>query len=274
MLDSFLVVLEDKTDALIPYAVSAAKALKAHATAVFPRRDAAMLEDGSLEARVEAAAGAAPARKARARDALEAFAAAAKAADVAVETLLPEVWQDPARDVLPRFARAFDFAMVQQRRPGEPPARDDLTAALLAESGRPVWVVPAIQRDPAQFKRVLVAWDGGAAPARAFSEAKRIFEHAQRVEIVTVTSASTHRAVIQGGERLAARLQRGGVAGEFRRLPSEDNPAAALLSYAADVGADLLVCGGYSHSPLRESLFGGATRTLLSSMTLPMFFAH
>ncbi len=80
--------------------------------------------------------------------------------------------------------------------------------------------------------------------------------------------------MLQGGERLAARLTRAGVSARFHRLPSEEDPANALLSYAADVGADLLACGGYSHSPLRESLFGGATRTLLTSMTLPMFFAH
>jgi nucleotide-binding universal stress UspA family protein len=274
MLDSFLIALEDKSEALIPYAISVAKTLDAFPTAVWPRRDVAGLEDGSMEARLEAASGAGPARKARALDGLRAFAAAAEAADVAAETLEPEVWQDPPRDVLPRFARAFDFAMVQQREPGRAPGRDDLTAALLAESGRPVWVVPAIQREAAVFKRVVVAWDGGASAARAFSEAKRIFAHAERVDVITIAGPQTHRAVFQGGERLASRLQRAGVAADYRRLPSDEDPANALLSYAADIGADLMVSGGYSHSPLRESLFGGATRTLLTSMTLPMFFAH
>ncbi len=80
--------------------------------------------------------------------------------------------------------------------------------------------------------------------------------------------------MVEGGERLARRIARAGVAAEFRRLPSDEDPANALLSYAADVGADLMVCGGYSHSRLRETLFGGATRTFLTSMTLPIFFAH
>jgi nucleotide-binding universal stress UspA family protein len=274
MLDSFLVVLEEKADALIPYAISAAKALEAFPTAIWPRRDSAGLEDGSLEARLEAASGAAPARAALAREGLAAFTAAADAAGVAAETLEPEPGKDPPRDLLPRYARAFDFTMVQQREPGRPPAGDDLTAALLAGSGRPVWVVPAIQREAAAFKRIVVAWDGGVTAARAFSEAKRIFAHAERVDIVTITGPQTHRAVFQGGERLAKRLQRGGLKADYRRLPSDEDPANALLSYAADMGADLMVTGGYSHSPWRESLFGGATRTLLTSMTLPMFFAH
>ena len=198
----------------------------------------------------------------------------AKAAGVDAETLFPDAGEDPLRDVLPRFARAFDFVMVQQRAPGRAPARDDLAAVLLSESGRPVWVAPAIQREAAQFTRVLVAWDGGAAPARAFSEARGIVARAKHVEIVTIGGAPHARGVIQGGERLAARLNAAGVAATYRRLPSEENPASALLSYAADSSADLLVSGGYSHSPLRESLFGGTTRTLLASMTLPVFFAH
>ncbi len=255
MLDCFLAVLEDNAEALIPYAVSAAKTLKAHVTAITPRR-----------------ANGTPLTAARAN--LEAFAKAAKAAGVSADIVMPDSEEQPSRDALPRFARAFDFAIVQQREPGQAPTRDDLTAALLADSGRPVWVVPAIQRDPAVFKHVLVAWDGGAAPAEAFSEAKRVFERAGRVDVVTVASSSTNTLVLQGGERLARRLQRAGLKGEFRRLPTDEDPANALLSYAADVGADLLVCGGYSHSPLRESLFGGATRTLLTSMTLPTFFAR
>jgi nucleotide-binding universal stress UspA family protein len=70
------------------------------------------------------------------------------------------------------------------------------------------------------------------------------------------------------------RLHQGGVNAAFRRLPSEEDPANALLSYVADIGADMLVAGGYGHSRLREALFGGVTRTLLSSQTLPMFLSH
>ncbi len=270
MLDNFLVVLENDSDALIPYAISAAEALGALPTAVWPRRDA----DPSLDSRPEAGLNAASTRTARIRQTLESFALDAKAAGVEAEALYPDEGAEPSRPALPQFARAFDFAMVQQREPGRAPGRDDLTAALLAESGRPVWVVPAIQSAPVKFSRVLVAWDGGAAAAEAFCEAKPILRRAQRVEIVSVVGAAIDAAVIEGGERLAGRLARIGVAADYRRLPGNEDPANALLSYAADIDADLLVCGGYSHSRLRETLFGGATRTFLTSMTLPVFFAH
>jgi len=47
-----------------------------------------------------------------------------------------------------------------------------------------------------------------------------------------------------------------------------------LLSYAADAGADLLVMGGYGHSRLREIVLGGTTRTIMQSMTVPIFMSH
>jgi nucleotide-binding universal stress UspA family protein len=47
-----------------------------------------------------------------------------------------------------------------------------------------------------------------------------------------------------------------------------------LLNHAADMGADLLVAGGYGHSRLREAVFGGVTRDLLRQMTIPVLFSH
>jgi nucleotide-binding universal stress UspA family protein len=46
------------------------------------------------------------------------------------------------------------------------------------------------------------------------------------------------------------------------------------LSRAADLGADLIVMGAYGHSRVREMLFGGATRSVLRSMTVPVLMSH
>jgi nucleotide-binding universal stress UspA family protein len=48
----------------------------------------------------------------------------------------------------------------------------------------------------------------------------------------------------------------------------------ALLSRAADFGADLLVMGCYGHTRSRELVLGGASRTVLQAMTLPVLMAH
>ena len=54
----------------------------------------------------------------------------------------------------------------------------------------------------------------------------------------------------------------------------EGGVGESLLSLAADVQADLLVMGCYGHSRARELVLGGASRTILRSMTLPVLMAH
>lgn len=56
--------------------------------------------------------------------------------------------------------------------------------------------------------------------------------------------------------------------------PNDIGIGNALLSCAADLGADLLVMGAYGHSRVRELMLGGATRTVLASMTLPILMSH
>jgi hypothetical protein len=46
------------------------------------------------------------------------------------------------------------------------------------------------------------------------------------------------------------------------------------LQAASDLNPDLLVVGGYSHRPLQESIFGGATRSLLEHAQTPIFMMH
>jgi len=59
------------------------------------------------------------------------------------------------------------------------------------------------------------------------------------------------------------------------RHPDDPNDAGELLlSRAADLGADLLVMGCYGHSRAREFVLGGATRTVLATMTLPVLMSH
>jgi nucleotide-binding universal stress UspA family protein len=48
----------------------------------------------------------------------------------------------------------------------------------------------------------------------------------------------------------------------------------ALLSLAANLNSSLLVMGCYGTSRFREILLGGATRTVLESMTIPVLMSH
>ena len=50
--------------------------------------------------------------------------------------------------------------------------------------------------------------------------------------------------------------------------------ASVLARFALDREAEALVMGGYGHSPFREAITGGPTRTLLKEAELPLVLAH
>jgi nucleotide-binding universal stress UspA family protein len=61
---------------------------------------------------------------------------------------------------------------------------------------------------------------------------------------------------------------------DFTFAASESDVGNQLLSRATDLDIDLIVMGCYGHSRLHERVLGGATRTLLEHMTIPVFMSH
>jgi nucleotide-binding universal stress UspA family protein len=95
----------------------------------------------------------------------------------------------------------------------------------------------------------------------------------ERVEVVTVNGGTSDRN--RPADDLARHLARHGIRAEQKSISHGDiDVANTLLSYAADVSADLLVMGGYGHSRLREIVLGGTTRRILQTMTIPVLMAH
>ena len=77
------------------------------------------------------------------------------------------------------------------------------------------------------------------------------------------------------GADLAHYLASHGVKAEADHYKSKGKGVGVvLLNEAANIGADMIVVGGYGHSRLGELILGGATNTLLDSMTVPVLFAH
>ena len=148
-----------------------------------------------------------------------------------------------------------------------------MISAVLFGSGRPVFVVPYIQKGPAKLDHAVVAWDGGLAASRALAGAMPLLQKCKRVEVVTI--APKGEAVDElPGFNITRHLSRHGVKAELRQLAPTDDIGSAILSHTASTGADFLVMGGYGHSRVREFIFGGTTRQILSSMTLPVLMTH
>jgi nucleotide-binding universal stress UspA family protein len=147
---------------------------------------------------------------------------------------------------------------------------------VLLQSGRPLLLIPYAGRFDGLGRNPLIAWTETRESARAVHDALPLLEYAEKVTALTVIppSAAAVDAPPPAAE-LARHLRRHGIQATALRSVAEDIPDAdALLSYVCDVGADLLVMGGYGHSPLRERLRGGVTRSLLRHMTVPVLMSH
>jgi len=208
-----------------------------------------------------------------ANDAISRFDAAAKKAGLSAETRLLDATFGGAATRFAQISRRFDLVVVGQAQRERGPADDLLMEGALFESGRPLVVVPYIQRRGITLERVLACWDGSRTAARAIGDAMPLLERAKAVEVVIV--AEERKSEEMTGANMNAHLVRHGVAASVKRIAKGDIAIQdALLSYAADSGADFMVMGGYGHSRLREFILGGVTRGILASMTLPVLMSH
>ncbi len=174
-------------------------------------------------------------------------------------------------------ARYADVAVMT--RPSEgvgAELREEIIEGVLFHSGRPALIAPPAWSGGAIGKRVVVAWDASREATRALSEADDILEFAEAVTVLTVDAKPKmfgHGE--QPGANISAHLSRRGLPAEVRNIDSGDRSAsAAILAEATRLNADLVVMGGYAHSRLREMVFGGATRELLRTATVPILMAH
>ncbi len=152
----------------------------------------------------------------------------------------------------------------------------ELPASALMTCGRPLLLVPYAGEFPVVGQNVLVGWNASAEAARALNDALPILQCARKV---TVLSINPRRGIGGDGDvpaaDIALHLARHGITAEAAHTVATDIAEGdALLSYAADIGADLLVTGMYGRSRLREMVFGGVTRSLLTEMTIPVLMAH
>ncbi|MFY9316544.1 MAG: universal stress protein [Burkholderiales bacterium] len=189
-------------------------------------------------------------------------------------------WRESSRDALAAVslqARYADLVVIGQQNDEWPSGvSKELERALPLAAGRPVLVVPYAFEERALCQRVMVAWDASREAAIAVRDALPLLSRASQVHIVTVDARAT--AVGHGeepGADIGLYLARHGVKVTVSRQDSAGVDAGnVLLSRAADLQSDLIVSGAWGHSRLQEFVLGGVTRTLLASMTVPVFMSH
>jgi nucleotide-binding universal stress UspA family protein len=210
--------------------------------------------------------------------ALQAIATKSARSDAAAGTLALEQAfreQATARQLSHEWCRAHDLLVIGHASPRDKrlwPQPNHLLESALLKSGHPLIAVPHQGAFARIGERVLVAWSGTREAARAVEDAMPILEKASAVTVVTVDLRSGEALTI---DHLVAGLERHGVNVAVRGGRSLGRSTGqALLSEAHALECDLLVMGGYGHSPMREHLFGGVTYFVIEHMTLPVFLSH
>lgn len=203
-----------------------------------------------------------------------AFAKAVKGTELSTEWRSEEGYIDARLAVHARYA---DLMVLGQANPGEPSAVPlDLPETMTLSTGRPVLVVPHIGAPAEPAKTIMLCWNSSRESARAASDALPLLCAADKVIVLCVdprSSAYGHGA--EPGADVAAWLSRHGAKVAVQRDVAADSDVGnVILSRAADLDVGLIVMGLYGHSRLRETVLGGASRTLLASMTVPLFVSH
>jgi len=261
-------------DAAGPYAISVAEAFGAHVAGiafsyepVIPPTIMGTIPASFVESQRDE-------NDRAANDARAKFDEAARRAGVSSESRTLSASLAGSADRFATIARRFDLAVVGQAEPERAAPEELIVENALFSSGRPMLIVPYIQKAELTLDRVMVCWDASRNAARAIADAMPFLKRARVIDVVIVASERIKSDEIPGAD-IGQHLARHDLKVEVRRIVSPDTDVAStILSHAADTAADFIVMGGYGHSRLREFILGGATRGMLQAMTLPTLMSH
>ena len=214
--------------------------------------------------------------QAQSRDVVEtAFLEAAAEADV--PAFMRAGTSSPSETVA-LLGRTTDLIVVSQEN------REDVEAAheiefveqTLLTAGRPVLAIPSSGEFPVIGDRVLCCWDGSREAARALADAAPILRLATHMTVLTMNEGAASPKHEAPFEDLATYCVAQGMPApeHVRRDIKGVGVGSTILNAAADHSADLIVMGAYGHSKLRQWALGGATASILKSMTVPIVFSH
>ena len=266
--------ISSSRDVVSSYAISVAEAFSAHIAGiafsyepVIPASVMGGIPSDLIEAQRRE-------NETAAKAAMTRFEQAAQRSGLSSETRMLSSSIAGAAELFSQIARRFDLSVIGQSERDKGLPEELIIEGALFGSGRPLIVVPYIQKDGLKLDRVTVCWDGSRAAARAIADAVPLLERAKAIDVLIVASEASKSGDVPGAD-MGQHLARHSLKVEVKRVTAPDiDVPSAILSYAADNGTDFLVMGGYGHSRLREFILGGATRGILSAMTVPTLLSH
>lgn len=183
------------------------------------------------------------------------------------------------RDELPALmnqaARYSDIAVLPRPYGSERDETDErITEGALFADQCPILIIPDNAQKP-EINRAVIAWDGSEQSLRAAKMALPLLEAADAVDVVIVSKendAARHEDIARD---IGTFLSRHRINVDIKVVThTGDRMSEMILDHARELNASLIVMGGYGHSPLREFLFGGATRDMMKESDIPILMAH
>jgi nucleotide-binding universal stress UspA family protein len=170
------------------------------------------------------------------------------------------------------YGRVFDVIVMSRPDANTIGVHNKALESGLFESGRPLLIAPPSA--PRQIAtNILIAWNCSTEQARTTALAMPLLQKAERVTVLTVVGGSNVPG--PSAEQAIQYLQRNGIAAVPMSVDLNDRTTGeAILATAQSLNCDLLVKGAYTQSRLRQMIFGGATRHILSHASLPVLMAN
>jgi nucleotide-binding universal stress UspA family protein len=195
----------------------------------------------------------------------------------------------PPAAAIVRHARTADLVVLGQPDPDDPlaPLARRTIEDVLLTSGRPALLVPYAGHFATVGTNVVIGWTETREAARAAHDALPLIATGAKTTLLAVhrgpltppgtelpTSAAARHFARHGIDARPAETIAESLGAPSYIVRPQLNTADALLNYASDTAADLLVVGAYAHSRAREVVLGGVTHALLATMTLPVLMSH
>jgi len=172
-------------------------------------------------------------------------------------------------DFLNLHSRTADLTILTQK--GD--TLDDIMGVMndfIIESGIPAIIIPETGAS-VDYKNILVAWDGGQQCAKATHDAVPILKNAEKVTVLTIAEDKKNQLPEAD---ICVKLARHGINAEALTVTDANSISKCIVETADNVGADLIVAGAWGHRRLREIIFGGVTKSLLSNQKHSIYLSH
>lgn len=265
---------EGNTDAVTPYAAAIGRHLNAEVHALVQVVEFRHLSSALGNLLIDLPAMIADAKaKCRARGTEFVGALHKQAEPIGVSVRVTEVECSPEAfgDAVAGHARYHDFVVMGLG--AENSAHEGTVEAVIFGSGRPTLLIP--ERASAEsFERIMIAWDGSRAAARAVSDARDFLKRAQTVAIVSVTDEKP-MPKLKPADRLADYFSRREIQATVEEVRGDGRPVGQVLQeHAREIGADMIIMGAFGHSRIRDFVLGGATRGILKDLQIPTLLSH